>query len=560
MGYNRPAMDDRTIRYYDDNAEEVFALYESAGGGVRQYFRLAFPTGAEVLDIGSGSGRDLGILAAEEFAAYGAEPSAALRSLCLSHHPETEGRVYSAALPELSAHIGKKFDGVLCSAVLQHLPAERQFDATFDIRNLLKPGGRLLLSFPGERPGIGENGRDEKGRLYTPLVPEAVELLFERLGFHLLGRWDNEDGLGRPIRWTTLLFSLRSDQALRPIDRIEGILNRDRKTATYKLALFRALCDIALTRFAVASWRPDGVVGVPLEEIVERWIYYYWPLMDNAFIPQIRGEKPGSAKPIAFRRDLGELIASFSRSGGLDGFAVALRNGALGPQQRMILDQLRGRLQETIIKGPVRFAGRSSHTNRNLFEYDRRTRQVLLGADIWRELCLSGHWIQDALLLRWSELTADISRGTISRSHVIDRLLCAPTFNRNVTEVKSIYRDLPQKQCVWTGERLHGRFEVDHVLPFSLWRNNDLWNLLPAAAAINRAKADRLPANSLLKKRKSVILEYWDALHRANPTRFELETGRFTAARTFDLSRVFAVMMEAVEVTALQRGIDRWEP
>lgn len=553
-------MDDRTIRYYDDNAEEVFALYESAGGGVRQYFRLAFPPGAEVLDIGSGSGRDLGILAGEEYAAYGAEPSAALRALYLSGHPEMGARIYAAALPDLSAHIPRKFDGVLCSAVLQHLPAERQFDAAFDIRNLLKPEGRLLLSFPGQRPGIGADGRDEEGRLYTPLVPEAVELLFERLGLARIGRWDNDDGLGRPIRWTTLLFSLRSDQALRPIDRIEGILNRDKKTATYKLALFRALCDIALTRFAVASWRPDGVVGVPLEEIVERWIYYYWPLMDNGFIPQIRGEKPGSAKPIAFRRDLGRLIASFSRSGGLDGFAVALRNGSLGPQQRMILDQLRGRLQETIIKGPVHFAGRSSHTNRNLFEYDRRTRQVLLGADIWRELCLSGHWIQDALLLRWSELTAEISQKVLRPSQVIDLLLRPLKIGRNVDEARNIYQSLPSKECVWTGASLPRTFEVDHVLPFSLWRNNDLWNLLPAAAGANRAKADRLPANSLLKRRKDVILDYWDHLHRANPTRFELETGRFTAARTFDLSRVFAVMMEAVEVTALQRGIDRWEP
>ncbi|MBN2338844.1 MAG: methyltransferase domain-containing protein [Acidobacteria bacterium] len=555
-------MDDRTIRYYDDNAEEVFALYESAAGGVREYFRLAFPPGAEILDIGSGSGRDLGILVEEEYQAYGAEPSAGLRALYLARHPEMGARVYPAALPDVSAHIPRKFDGVLCSAVLQHLPAERQFDAAFDIRNLLKPGGRLLLSFPGQRPGIGKNGRDEEGRLYTPLVPEAVELLFERLGLARIGRWDDDDGLGRPIRWTTLLFSLRSDQALRPIDRIEGILNRDKKTATYKLALFRALCDIALTRFAIAAWRPGGVVGIPLDEIVERWIYYYWPLMDNpeGFIPQIRGEKPGSAKPIAFRRDLGRLIDSFALSGGLDAFASALGNDALSPQQRTILDQLRGRLQETILKGPVHFAGRSSHTNRNLFEYDRRTRQVLLGADIWRELCLSGHWIQDALLLRWSELTADISGGTISPSHVIDRLLRIPTFSRNVTEAKSIYRDMAGKQCVWTGEPLDGRYEVDHVLPFSLWRNNDLWNLLPAAAGANRAKADRLPANSLLRRRKGVILDYWDLLHQANPTRFELETGRFTATHDFDLSRVFAVMMEAVEVTALQRGIDRWEP
>ena len=56
--------------------------------------------------------------------------------------------------------------------------------------------------------------------------------------------------LGRAgFTWITLLFTLQSDQALRPIDQIEGAPNRDRKIATYKLALFRALCDIALTNY-----------------------------------------------------------------------------------------------------------------------------------------------------------------------------------------------------------------------------------------------------------------------------------------------------------------------
>ncbi|MBZ5499769.1 MAG: hypothetical protein LAP85_25500 [Acidobacteriia bacterium] len=81
----------------------------------------------------------------------------------------------------------------------------------------------------------GSSGRDDRGRLFTPLVPEALELLFERLGFQRIGKWEIPDR--RPgYSWTTLLFDLRSDQQLRPIDQIEGVLNRDRKVATYKLA------------------------------------------------------------------------------------------------------------------------------------------------------------------------------------------------------------------------------------------------------------------------------------------------------------------------------------
>ena len=246
-------MDPKTIQYYNDHGDELFALYARLQGGPAKYFKVAFPPNSEILDIGSGSGRDLGMLMHEKYEAYGAEPSHRLRELALQT-PELEGRIWDGALPDLAGQIGRKFDGILCSAVFQHIPREQQFDAAFDIRNLLNRNGRLLLSVPNHRPGIDASGRDENGRLFTQLVPEELELLFERLGFQRIGAWVDADSLGRPgISWATLLFSLRSDQALRPIDRIEGVLNRDRKVATYKLALFRALCDIAMTNYHLAE-------------------------------------------------------------------------------------------------------------------------------------------------------------------------------------------------------------------------------------------------------------------------------------------------------------------
>jgi hypothetical protein len=79
-------------------------------------------------------------------------------------------------------HLQVSLQRILCSAVFQHLPPEQQFDAAFDIRRLLKPNGHLLLSFPKSRPGLDDAGRDESGRLFTKMVPDAVILLFERLG------------------------------------------------------------------------------------------------------------------------------------------------------------------------------------------------------------------------------------------------------------------------------------------------------------------------------------------------------------------------------------------
>ncbi len=555
-------MDEITIKYYEDHADSVFAMYSSLKGGVEKYCKLAFQPGSEILDIGSGSGRDVALLIKEQYEAYGAEPSCNLRHLAVSKMSQLDGRIYSGGLPDLSEQIGRKFDGILCTAVFQHIPQEQQFDAAFDIRKLLKANGRLLLSFPKSRPGLDDASRDKDGRLFTKLVPDAVILLFERLGFQCIGDWDDNDGLGRPgITWKTLLFSLHSDQVLRPIDQIEGVLNRDRKVATYKLALFRALCDIALTNYHLAHWRLDGTVGIPMQDVAERWIFYYWPLLedDSFFIPQIRGESNAGKLHIGFRPQLERLIDSFRHSGGLDGFAIALKNDSLGDVQHRLLKVTLRKLIPIIKEGPMTHAGCSSQAGK-IFEYDGVRNQMIVGGDIWRELCLSGHWIQDALILRWSELTSEISKKMISPSQVVERLLRIPTFRRSVDDAKQVYLDLPSKECVWSGASIDRKFDVDHVLPFSLWRNNDLWNLLPAATNINRDKGDRLPTNSLLKRRRDTILTYWEALHRAIPRRFEFETCRFTASRGLDLRKTFDVMLESVEVTALQRGCLRWQP
>ena len=137
-------MDLRTVQYYEDHADDVFAQYSSDRSGIEKYFALAFPPGAEILDIGAGSGRDMDALIREEYEAYGVEPSRRLRELASDNFPRLSGRIYSGALPDLAAEIDRKFDGVLCSAVFQHIPRELQFDAAFDIRNLLARFSRQI--------------------------------------------------------------------------------------------------------------------------------------------------------------------------------------------------------------------------------------------------------------------------------------------------------------------------------------------------------------------------------------------------------------------------------
>ncbi len=560
-------MDSRTFNYYQGHASEAVARHlQSDPTAWRDRFRQAFPAGARVVDIGSGSGRDLALLLEMGYDAFGFEPSDAMRAEAVRAFPQLAGRLqpHPLPLPEGSHLPPEGFDGILCSAVLMHLPAGELFDAAFSLRRLLRPGGRLLVSIPAAaRPGLDSESRDEGGRLFHTLFPEELLTLLERLGFRLKERWEEGDSLARAgVRWSTLLLELSASGATRPLERIERVLNDDRKTATYKLALFRALSEIGTREHHRALWISNDEVAVPIDAIAEKWLRYYWPLFEPAdrdgFIPQNQGEKPGSAKPIAFRRQLTTLIRSYHGPNGLFLFLADVAAGRLREGVDTLYRDTLGTLRRAIKEGPVVYA------SGNMFRYDPQGRSVVIQASAWREFCELGHWIESAVILRWAEETERMSAGAIGAGRVLELLVSDPGGERRATdEARSVYDTLAPKECVWTGRGLRESYVVDHLIPFSLWRCNDLWNLLPCDPRVNGAKSDRLPGRELLLRRREVIIGYWERMRGVHPRRFDRELVRFQrpggGGGADWRTTAFRSLSESIELIALQRGTERWE-
>jgi SAM-dependent methyltransferase len=559
-------MDATTAQFYEENASDIAARYETVASPVERYFGAAFVAGSRVLDIGAGSGRDAACLLAHGFDAYGVEPSHGLRQAAVNTHPELATRLEAGSMPELGMPFGGGFDGILCSAVLMHVPDHEMFDTALAIRALLKPHGRLLLSLPLSRGEGLTQERDANGRLFKGYPAEEIQLLFERLGFQLIGRWDSEDALARAgTNWYTLLLELRVTGGFRAIDKIEGVLNRDRKVATYKLALFRALAEIAMQESRQAVWLADGQVGVPLVRIAERWLQYYWPLFASEwFIPQSQSEGAGS-KPVKFRAALLGLISEYrlqGAHGGLSAWHLDWSTGRMNPGAQALLKSALKSLAETIRDGPVAFSGGALETGK-VFEFDSKTGLVLMPADIWRELSLLGHWIVDAVVLRWASLTERFAfRQGVTAGDVLPLLLTRPEPERATALARQAFDRAALNRCTWSGKTLRREFVVDHAIAFSLWGNNDLWNLMQVDAKVNGLKSDRLPSAQLLADRKHAILEDWAVLREAMPDVFDRQashllgfTTQVTGSRT---SELFSRFKEAVEVTALQRGVERW--
>ena len=151
-------------------------------------------------------------------------------------HPELTGRITLGALPLPDSDVSfltRRFGAVILIGTIIHVPDQYLFEFASQIRDLVAPDGILFLSGSIRNLPSQEN-RDEHGRLIIERVPEEIQLLFERLGFQLLTRVQNDDALGRPVKWFTLVMQKAGQGNSRSVDEIETIISRDKKDAKSK--------------------------------------------------------------------------------------------------------------------------------------------------------------------------------------------------------------------------------------------------------------------------------------------------------------------------------------
>jgi hypothetical protein len=130
---------------------------------------------------------------------------------------------------------------------------------------------------------------------------------------------------------------------------------------------------------------------------------------------------------------------------------------------------------------------------------------------------------------QWAEFTSKASGGAVTIASVMEKLRTDPETDRAVNDAKQVYdrffRDDQMLECVWSGKPIRdiGSRHIDHMVPFSVWKNNNLWNLLPATNTVNAKKRDRIPAPGFIERRSEAIIQYWDLLHENYPARFARE-------------------------------------
>ncbi|AEX21554.1 hypothetical protein VEJY3_05300 [Vibrio sp. EJY3] len=190
------------ISYYDKNAVELAKQYDSLSfESVHRSWKQYWPEkGANVLDVGAGSGRDAQWFSDQGCFVVAVEPASNLRQLAISNSSAQIVWV-GESLPELVrvSELPYQYDLILLSAVWMHLTTKQRTESMRVLSLLLSDRGKLVITL---RHGSFDDGRETYG-----VSVAEIETMGRKLGLSACHVVDGEDALNRPeVKWQSVIL------------------------------------------------------------------------------------------------------------------------------------------------------------------------------------------------------------------------------------------------------------------------------------------------------------------------------------------------------------------
>jgi 5-methylcytosine-specific restriction endonuclease McrA len=308
-------------------------------------------------------------------------------------------------------------------------------------------------------------------------------------------------------------------------ERIFGLLDQGRFTATYKYAVLLALMDLCLEKTTAQGFAPDSVTT---RELAEKVVHLYWP----------------QVVPYGGRREAGVLLQNTGRRqaeivGSIARFRSGFPRDPLLPLDRARSADPKGyeRLIEHVewklIQMPLpRLQVIGSGESRFLYEitwdlsvlassvraYQRGQasdfdNQIRLKAGVGEYLVQLNGLLRPLLYREWAE---QVARMNQLEAYRLEEFLFG-SLRVSTEPVRAPLLELQDGRCFYCDGRIGRQAAVDHFIPWARYPDNNLANLVAAHTTCNGRKRDFLAATE--------HVERWGRrLERTGSRRSQLET------------------------------------
>ena len=328
-------------------------------------------------------------------------------------------------------------------------------------------------------------------------------------------------------------------EALRQIN---YIIEHDATSSTYKYVLLKSTIN-ACQKFDHLIKVDTKTAHIPLGLLVEQWILDYMPFVLQDTIQQHSGS--------VFDKPITQTYYDIFESLHLDTFATweysytqfvkAYENSNMPAPLSSLFVKLSKQIAKKIVSMPMRYMGKSEYEifipeqknfgHIKLSKEDKYSTGFLINNfgyfsiskqhyDVFRYLGQTLYGTS-TIMNKWKAKTISLNGELSEGRGIIDKLSSDELENRDTSTIRNYLGR--ENECVWSGKPLRtNNYDVDHVLPYSVWFNNDLWNMLPTDRVVNqKQKKAKIPTPELIIKRSDIIKSYWEQYLQQWPVQFK---------------------------------------
>jgi hypothetical protein len=364
------------------------------------------------------------------------------------------------------------------------------------------------------------------------------------------------------------------------------LIKRERKDATYKFALLRGAIEICehYDHQLISYNESEGAV-FPLGLLIEQWMLYYYPIFEQQ-IPQQKSEK-NNARITKFRNAFGPIIKHYSQiEGGFSVFANDLSKGHFSDEIKFNIFELAKEICNKITSMPMEYLGSSVeekifHHNKGRPKYNEHVqidRQYLIDnfgtfsiiPEYYHAFVEVGPYLigDNSILFSWAQFTHDAIFHEKSFGDLLKIIADEPVKERKIQQSKTFFTKLLKEQgnlkSVWSGKNIAhvDEEDLDHMIPFSVWKNNEYWNILPALKKENKEKYHYIPDPALLIRQKDMIIWYWNQMEKYDSDTFIKQIRVSLIGKTSDMTNwqeiAFASLLKKCKYLVEVRDFESW--
>lgn len=326
------------------------------------------------------------------------------------------------------------------------------------------------------------------------------------------------------------------------LSQINRIIEQDKISSTYKFALLKNTIDVC-QRYDHLIKTEGEHAYLPLGLIIEGWIFDYLPFVFEGIRQQNSGRVLNKQIESTYAELFEHMKLDPKKTTWQDAYAktyLQYLSLELDSRQSKLMAKLAKQMATTITKMPMRYSGTTAYeiynpkkkTFGDIPNTGKFNREFLI-KDFGIFAIKKDHYLifrymgqslygSSTIARRWRETTYTLNKDGFATDK-IDAMIYKTIFSDRNTNIGRKF--LPEDcNCVWTGKKLrNGKYDIDHVLPYSIWFSNDLWNLLPCDSKVNGKKSDKIPSPELILKRSDTIISYWDIYEEKAKELFEYQ-------------------------------------